>query len=88
MTTCQFTVTVVPASPSSRVISRLVVVPVVQGAAAVPSVARTAHRSSASWTVSVERTEVRRKLFVQSTAVSVGAALGVRLVPVKVVVPR
>src|SRR5438874_2450423 len=87
VTTCQATVTVVPAAPSFRESSRLVVV-VVHGEAPVPRIARISHCSSALTAVEVLRTEVRTKLLVQSTEVSDGAAVGVRLVPVKVAVPR
>ncbi len=79
----------VAACPSSRASCRLVVVPEVHGAAAaVPSVARICHCSSRALLASALRTERSTKLFVQSTAVSEGAAIGVRPVPLKVAVPR
>ena len=62
--------------------------PLVHGAAPVPRIARTVHISSRAALLSVLRTEVSTKLLVQSTAVSVGVAVGVRLVPLKVAIPR
>ena len=53
-----------------------------------PRIARTVHISSRAALLSVLRTEVSTKLLVQSTAVSVGVAVGVRLVPLKVAIPR
>src|SRR4029078_5116671 len=88
VTICQATVTVVPAVPSLRLSSRLVVVPVVHGEAAVPRMPRIVHCSSLVVLVEVLRTELMTKLFVQSPAENDGAAVGVVLVPVKVAVPR
>jgi len=87
-TTCQATVTVVLFRPTVRVSCSVLVVPVVHGFAPVASSARIVQISSREVELSVLRCESSTKLFVQSTAVSVGVAVGVVLVPLKTAIPR
>jgi hypothetical protein len=87
VTTCQATVTF-SAAPSMRASSRLVVA-VVHGMAAEPSVARIFHCSSRLLLALTLRTDVSTKLLVQSTELIAGIWVNpAPLVPLSVVVPR